>query len=181
VLGDIRYTLETDAGGLIYAQSYGVRHGSTEVLARLARGEEVDAGEYTFRTASRLETAAAELDWLNKGCSSASAADRRPVSSTRRTWSHERSRRGCSSHEHLLHVAQGRRRSNSRTSVSYAEGLEFELRPKAHSPSDISRTDSPPKAARTPPITRPLPATSEGPANAIHEKTRSQSGLIRSG
>jgi muconolactone delta-isomerase len=67
VLGDIRYTLQTDAGDLIYAQSYGVRHGSAEVLAQLARGEDVDAGEYTFRTATRLETAAAELDWLNKG------------------------------------------------------------------------------------------------------------------
>jgi muconolactone delta-isomerase len=67
VLGDIRYTLQTDAGDLIYVRSYGVRHGSTEVLARLARGEDVDASEYTFRTATRLETAAAELDWLNKG------------------------------------------------------------------------------------------------------------------
>jgi muconolactone delta-isomerase len=67
VLGDIRYTLETDAGDLIYVQSYGIRHGSAEVLARLARGEDVAAGEYTFRTATRLETAAPELDWLNKG------------------------------------------------------------------------------------------------------------------
>jgi hypothetical protein len=48
-------------------QSYVVRHGSAEVLARLAGGEDVDAGEYTFRTATRLETAVAELDWLNKG------------------------------------------------------------------------------------------------------------------
>jgi hypothetical protein len=48
-------------------QSYGIRHGSPEVLARMARGEEVDAREYTFRTATRLETAAPELDWLNKG------------------------------------------------------------------------------------------------------------------
>jgi muconolactone delta-isomerase len=67
VLGDIRYTLETDAGDLIYVKSYGIRHGSAEVLARLARGEEVDAREYMFRTATRLETAAPELDWLNKG------------------------------------------------------------------------------------------------------------------
>src|SRR5450755_2476687 len=35
-LGDIRYTLQTDAGGLLYVQSRGVRHGSAEVLARLA-------------------------------------------------------------------------------------------------------------------------------------------------
>jgi hypothetical protein len=66
-LGDIRYTLRTDAGELIYVQSRGVRHGSAEVLARLSRGEEVDASEYTFRTSTRIEAAARELDWLNKG------------------------------------------------------------------------------------------------------------------
>jgi muconolactone delta-isomerase len=66
-LGDIRYTLQTDAGALIYVQSRGVRHGSREVLARLGRGEDVDAGDYTFRTATRIETAAPEFDWLNKG------------------------------------------------------------------------------------------------------------------
>ena len=66
-LGDIRYTLQTDAGELLYVQSRGVRHGSPEVLARLARGEDVDASEYTFRTSTRIETAAADLDWLNKG------------------------------------------------------------------------------------------------------------------
>ena len=52
-LADIRYTLETDSGNLLYVRSQGVRHGSPEVLARLARGEEVDAGEYTFRTTTR--------------------------------------------------------------------------------------------------------------------------------
>jgi hypothetical protein len=66
-LGDIRYTLQTDDGDLLYVQSRGVRHGSAEVLARLARGENVDASEYTFRTATQIETAAPALDWLNKG------------------------------------------------------------------------------------------------------------------
>ena len=66
-LGDVRYTLQTDGGDLLYVQSRGVRHGRADVLARLARGEEVDAGEYTFRTATQIETAAPELDWLNKG------------------------------------------------------------------------------------------------------------------
>jgi Protein of unknown function (DUF3237) len=64
---DIRYTLRTDGGDLLYVQSRGVRHGSADVLARLARGEDVDAGEYTFRTATTIETAARQLDWLNKG------------------------------------------------------------------------------------------------------------------
>jgi muconolactone delta-isomerase len=66
-LGDIRYTLQTDDGDLLYVQSRSVRHGSTEVLARLARGDEVDASEYTFRTSTRIETAAPALEWLNKG------------------------------------------------------------------------------------------------------------------
>src|ERR1700704_2930491 len=57
-LGDIRYTLETDGGALLYVQSRGVRHGSAEVLARLGRGEDVDASEYTFRTLTQIETAA---------------------------------------------------------------------------------------------------------------------------
>jgi Protein of unknown function (DUF3237) len=66
-LGDIRYVLQTDAGELLYVQSRGVRHGSAEVLARLASGEQVDASEYTFRTSTQIETAAPALDWLNKG------------------------------------------------------------------------------------------------------------------
>jgi len=67
VLGDIRYTLQTDGGALLYVQSRGVRHGSPEVLERLGRGEDVDASEYTFRTSTRIETAFRELDWLNRG------------------------------------------------------------------------------------------------------------------
>ena len=44
-----------------------MRHGNAEVLARLGRGEDVDPGEYTFRTATQIEAAARQLDWLNKG------------------------------------------------------------------------------------------------------------------
>jgi hypothetical protein len=66
-LADIRCTLQTDSGRLLYVRSRGVRHGPPEVLARLAGGEDVDAGEYSFRTTTRIETAAPELDWLNKG------------------------------------------------------------------------------------------------------------------
>jgi hypothetical protein len=66
-LGDIRYTLQTDGGDLFYVQSRGVRHGSADMLARLAHGEDVDASEYTFRTSTQIETAAPGLEWLNKG------------------------------------------------------------------------------------------------------------------
>ncbi len=66
-LAELRYTLRTEAGALIYIQSRGVRHGPAEVLSRLGRGEEVDPAEYVFRTATRIETAASELAWLNRG------------------------------------------------------------------------------------------------------------------
>jgi len=66
-LGDIRFTLQTDHGDLLYVRSHGVRHGSAEVLARLGRGEEVDASEYVFRTSTQVETAAPDFDWLNQG------------------------------------------------------------------------------------------------------------------
>ncbi len=66
-LADLRYTLQTDDGSLLYVRANGVRHGSPEVLARLAQGENVDASEYVFRTATQIETAVPEFDWLNKG------------------------------------------------------------------------------------------------------------------
>jgi hypothetical protein len=66
-LGDVRYTLRTEEGDLLYVQSRGVRHGSPEVLARLGRGEAVDPSEYTFRTSTQIEAAAPALDWFNRG------------------------------------------------------------------------------------------------------------------
>ena len=66
-LGDIRYTLQTEADELLYVQSRSVRHGPPEVLARLARGEDVDPSEYTFRTSTQIETSAPDLGWLNRG------------------------------------------------------------------------------------------------------------------
>jgi hypothetical protein len=66
-LGDIRYILQTDDGDLLYVRSQSIRHGSPAVLARLGRGEDVDPGEYTFRTSTEIDTAAPDLDWLNKG------------------------------------------------------------------------------------------------------------------
>jgi len=67
VLVDVRYVLQTDSGANLYVESHGIRHGSAEVLARISRGEDVDASEYTFRTSTQITTASGELDWLNKG------------------------------------------------------------------------------------------------------------------
>jgi muconolactone delta-isomerase len=66
-LGDIRYTLQTDGGELLSVRSRSVRHGPADVLARIARGEDVDPREYTFRASTRIETAAPGLEWLNQG------------------------------------------------------------------------------------------------------------------
>jgi Protein of unknown function (DUF3237) len=66
-LGDIRYTLQTDNGDVLYVRSRSVRHGPAEVLARLGRGEDVNPSEYTFRATTHIETAAPQLGWLNKG------------------------------------------------------------------------------------------------------------------
>jgi len=61
-----RYTLESDAGALIQVESKGMRHGPPAVLARLARGEDVDPSLYYFRTVMRFETAHPTTDWLNR-------------------------------------------------------------------------------------------------------------------
>src|SRR4051812_19448929 len=61
-----RYTIESDAGALIQVDSRGVRNGPPDVMARLSRGEDVDAAEYYFRTAMRFETAHQSAAWLNR-------------------------------------------------------------------------------------------------------------------
>ena len=50
-LADLRYTLRTDAGELLDVRARGVRHGSAEVLARRARGD--DATRVSTRSARR--------------------------------------------------------------------------------------------------------------------------------
>jgi hypothetical protein len=62
---DARYALQEARGGIVQVVSQGLRHGPPDVLARLARGEEVDPASYFFRTFMRFETGAAELAFLN--------------------------------------------------------------------------------------------------------------------
>jgi len=69
---DVRLTLETDDGQLIYMTYRGIRHGPAEVMARLAKGEAVDPASYYFRTTPAFETAAPKYDWLNRIVSVAS-------------------------------------------------------------------------------------------------------------
>ena len=63
---DLHMTLETDDGALIHMASFGLRHGPTEVIAALARGESVDPATYYFRTTPRFETAHPKYAFLNR-------------------------------------------------------------------------------------------------------------------
>lgn len=66
LLLDVRLTIETEDKALIYCTYTGQRHGSPEVMARLAKGERVDPSQMYFRIAPRFETAAPAYDWLNR-------------------------------------------------------------------------------------------------------------------
>ena len=63
---DTRYGIETDDGATIEIRNYGYRHGPADVLAAIARGEDVDPGSYYMRTHARLETGDARYDWVNR-------------------------------------------------------------------------------------------------------------------
>lgn len=63
---DVRLTLRTDDGELIYMAYRGLRHGPPEVMARLAAGDTVDPKTYYFRVAPTFETASKKYDWLNR-------------------------------------------------------------------------------------------------------------------
>jgi Protein of unknown function (DUF3237) len=74
---DLRLTLETDDGALIHMTSFGLRHGPTEVMTALARGEKVDPTSYYFRTTPRFETGHPKYAFLNR-LLAVSSGDRRP-------------------------------------------------------------------------------------------------------
>ena len=63
---DTRYAIETEDGAIIEIRNYGYRHGPADVLAAIARGEEVSPDSYYMRTHARLETGDARYDWVNR-------------------------------------------------------------------------------------------------------------------
>lgn len=63
---DVRMVLKTDDGALIGMSYKGLRHGSPEVLAKVAKGEAVDPAELYFRTACFFETASEKYGWINR-------------------------------------------------------------------------------------------------------------------
>jgi hypothetical protein len=74
---DLRLTLLTDDGALISMRSFGLRHGPTEVIAAIGRGELVDASTYYFRTTPRFHASHPAYAFLNRVVAVASG-DRRP-------------------------------------------------------------------------------------------------------
>ena len=70
---DARYAIKEERGAVVQVLSQGMRHGPPEVMAQLARGEDVDPARYFFRTIMRFETGASELAWLNKTIAVATA------------------------------------------------------------------------------------------------------------
>jgi hypothetical protein len=63
---DTRYTLQTEAGELIYVQNAGIRHAAPDVMEKLLAGQVVDPALVYFRTAPRFETSAPGLQWLTR-------------------------------------------------------------------------------------------------------------------
>lgn len=61
-----RYTIRSESGALVLVSSEGLRHGPPEVMARLARGGNVDPALYYFRTLMRFETAHPDCAWMNR-------------------------------------------------------------------------------------------------------------------
>ena len=63
---DVRLTLRTDDGALVYMTYTGYRHATADVAERLARGEEVAPSEMYYRIAPTFETADPRYDWMNR-------------------------------------------------------------------------------------------------------------------
>ena len=63
---DVRLLLKTEDNATIVVTYRGSRHGSDEVMRRIAAGEEVPATDYYLRNAPFFETAAPAYGWLNR-------------------------------------------------------------------------------------------------------------------
>lgn len=63
---NVRTVLETDDGALIGMTYQGLRHGPAEVIAAIAKGEEVNSKAYYMRVSVNFETASDRYGWLNR-------------------------------------------------------------------------------------------------------------------
>jgi hypothetical protein len=63
---DVRLVLQADDGTNILMSYRGVRHGATDVIQRLEKGEVVDPASYYFRINPIFEAPAGKYEWLNR-------------------------------------------------------------------------------------------------------------------
>lgn len=63
---DVRATLCLDDGTVVLMRGLGLRHGSPEVMQRLANGEPVPADAYYFRQSLLFEAPPGPHAWLNR-------------------------------------------------------------------------------------------------------------------
>ena len=61
---EARYVLELDGGDRIYVKNDAVRTAAPDVMAKLVRGERVDADSVYFRCVPPFETSSASLAWI---------------------------------------------------------------------------------------------------------------------
>lgn len=69
-----RYAVETEEGAIVEIDNQGFRNGPADVIARLAKGEEVAPEDYYMRTIARLESGHPDYAWVNRRVFIASGA-----------------------------------------------------------------------------------------------------------
>lgn len=63
---DVRTAFETDDSVTFLMKGLGMRHATADVMAKLARGEDVPPDQYYFRESMMFEAPAGKYDWLNR-------------------------------------------------------------------------------------------------------------------
>lgn len=63
---DVRATLETDDGALLYVSYYGILRATPEIFASFGSNEPPQDDQFYFRTCPRVETGDARYQWLNE-------------------------------------------------------------------------------------------------------------------
>jgi hypothetical protein len=65
-IAEATYLFRSHDGVLIQVRNRGVRHGPPEVLQRLFEGDDVDPGEYYFRSSPTFLVSPGPYEWLNR-------------------------------------------------------------------------------------------------------------------
>ena len=63
---DVRVALRTEDGVVFLMKGLGLRHGSADVMQRVAAGEEVPGSAYYFRESMTFEAPPGRYEWLNR-------------------------------------------------------------------------------------------------------------------